>query len=156
MSIQYLAGSIRDKDARLDEIDAEITKLAKSIQYVEKLTAIPGLGERIISGILSEIGDLTRFDDVKGIQKYSGLGLVSESSGKHNGETHISHRGRKRLRYWLYIGAKSVVAHSRDESVSPVLHNEEGQSAQEDAIVDGNCVQTPESHIRDSNEGGGL
>ena len=69
MSIQYLAGSIRDKDARLDEINAEITKLAKSIQYVEKLTAIPGLGERIISGILSEIGDLIRFDSVKEIQK---------------------------------------------------------------------------------------
>ena len=114
MSIQYLAGSIRDKDARLDEIDAEITKLAKSIQYVEKLTAIPGLGERIISGILSEIGDLIRFDSVKEIQKYSGLGLVSESSGKHNGETHISHRGRKRLRYWLYMGARSVVAHSSE------------------------------------------
>ena len=114
MSIQYLVRSIRDKDTCLAEIDDEITKLAKSIQYVDKLQAIPGLGERIISGILSEIGDLTRFDDVKGIQKYSGLGLVSESSGKHNGETHISHRGRKRLRYWLYIGAKSVVAHSRE------------------------------------------
>lgn len=114
MSIQYLVRSIRDKDTCLAEIDDEITKLAKSIQYVDKLQAIPGLGERIISGILSEIGDLTRFDDVKGIQKYSGLGLVSESSGKHNGETHISHRGRKRLRYWLYMGARSVVAHSRE------------------------------------------
>ena len=114
MSIQYLVRSIRDKDTCLAEIDDEITKLAKSIQYVDKLQAISGLGERIISGILSEIGDLTRFDDVKGIQKYSGLGLVSESSGKHNGETHISHRGRKRLRYWLYMGARSVVAHSRE------------------------------------------
>ena len=112
MSIQYLVSSIRDKVTFLEKIDDEITKLAKSIKYAEKLEAIPGLGERTISGILSEIGDITRFDSVKEIQKYSGLGLVSESSGKHNGETHISHRGRKRLRYWLYTAAKNVVVHS--------------------------------------------
>ena len=36
------------------------------------------------------------------IQKLSGLSLVGCSSGKHKGETKISHRGRKRLRYWLF------------------------------------------------------
>lgn len=52
-----------------------------------------------------------RFDDVKEIQKLSGLGLVSCSSGKHKGEVKISHRRRKRLRYWLFQTAKSEVAH---------------------------------------------
>lgn len=46
--------------------------------------------------------DTSRFDDVKEIQKLSGMGLVSCSSGKHKGQTKISHRGRKRLRYWLF------------------------------------------------------
>lgn len=58
------------------------------------------------------MGDISRFDDVKEIQKISGLGLVACSSGKHKGETKNSHRGRKRLRYWLFQGAKSVVVHS--------------------------------------------
>ena len=32
---------------------------------------------------------------------------------QHKGETKISHRGRKRLRYWLFQGgAKSAVAHA--------------------------------------------
>ena len=53
----------------------------------------------ILSGILAEMGDISRFDDVKEIQKLSGLGLVACSSGKHKGETKISHRGRRRLRY---------------------------------------------------------
>ena len=47
----------------------------------------------ILSGILAEMGDISRFDDVKEIQKLSGLGLVACSSGKHKGETKISHRG---------------------------------------------------------------
>ena len=65
-------------------------------------------------GILAEMGDISRFDDVKEIQKLSGLGLVACSSGKHKGETKISHRGRKRLRYWLFQAAKSAVAHSEE------------------------------------------
>ncbi len=58
------------------------------------------------------MGDRSRFDDAAEIQKLSGLGLVACSSGKHKGETKISHRGRKRLRYWLFQAAKSAVAHS--------------------------------------------
>ena len=73
-----------------------------------------GLGERVLTGILAEIGDVSRFDDVKEIQKLSGLGLVACSSGKHKGETKISHRGRKRLRYWLFQAAKSAVVHSEE------------------------------------------
>ena len=51
---------------------------------------------------------------MKEIQKLSGLGLVACSSGKHKGETKISHRGRKRLRYWLFQAAKSAVSHAEE------------------------------------------
>ena len=64
--------------------------------------------------MMAEMGDISRFDDVKEIQKLSGLGLVTSSSGKHKGETKISHRGRKRLRYWLFQAAKSAVAHAEE------------------------------------------
>ena len=40
------------------------------------------------------------------------MGLVACSSGKHKGQTKISHRGRKRLRYWLFQAAKSAVSHA--------------------------------------------
>lgn len=82
------------------------------IPYAENILEISGIGENILSGILAEMGDISRFDDVKEIQKLSGLGLVACSSGKHKGETKISHRGRKKLRYWLFQAAKSAVAHS--------------------------------------------
>ena len=73
-----------------------------------------GIGENILAGVLAEMGDITRFDDAREIQKLSGLGLVACSSGKHKGETKISHRGRKRLRYWLFQAAKSAVAHGEE------------------------------------------
>lgn len=64
------------------------------------------------AGILAKIGDASRLDDVKEIQKLSGMGLAACSSGKHKGQTKISRRGRKRLRYWLFQAAKSAVSHA--------------------------------------------
>lgn len=86
--------------------------MCMEIPYTENILAISGIGENTLCGILAEMGDISRFDDVKEIQKLSGLGLVACSSGKHKGETKISHRGRKRLRYWLFQAAKSAVAHA--------------------------------------------
>ena len=57
---------------------------------------------------------MSRFDDAKEIQKLGGMSLVACSSGKHRGETRISHRGRKRLRYWLFQAARSAVAHTEE------------------------------------------
>ena len=84
----------------------------REIPYAENILAINGVGENILAGILAEMGDISRFDDVKEIQKLSGMGLVACSSGKHKGQTKISHRGRKRLRYWLFQAAKSAVSHA--------------------------------------------
>ena len=65
----------------------------------EKLLEIKGVGIRTVSGFLAEVGDISRFNNPKELQKLAGLALVENSSGKHKGETTISRRGRKRLRY---------------------------------------------------------
>ncbi len=96
---------------QLARTEDALSRRFRDIPHAEKVLDIPGIGDNILSGILAEMGDIERFDDVKEIQKMSGLGLVACSSGKHKGETKISHRGRKRLRYWLFQGAKSVVVH---------------------------------------------
>ena len=99
---------------KMDDIEARIQQKCREIPYAENILAINGIGETILSGILAEMGDIRRFEVAKEIQKISGLGLVACSSGKHKGETRISHRGRKRLRYWLFLAAKSAVAHAEE------------------------------------------
>ena len=99
---------------KLDKIEESLHQKCREIPYAENLLEIEGIGENILAGILAEMGDVSRFDDVKEIQKLSGLGLVACSSGKHKGETKISHRGRKRLRFWLFQAARSAVSHSEE------------------------------------------
>lgn len=114
MAVKWFVNRIIELDEQLSEIEKQLKEKCTKIPHTENVLEISGIGDSTISGILAEMGDISRFDDVKEIQKLSGMGLVSCSSGKHKGETKISHRGRKRLRYWLFQAAKSVVAHAEE------------------------------------------
>ena len=111
-AVKWFARQIVNLDAQLAEIESSLHRKCKEIPHAENILEIRGVGENILSGILAEMGDISRFDDVKEIQKLSGMSLVASSSGKHKGQTKISHRGRKRLRYWLFQAAKSAVSHA--------------------------------------------
>lgn len=113
-SVQWFAEKIVELDVKIAAVELQLIQKCREIPHAENILEISGVGERVLTGILAEIGDISRFDDVKEIQKLSGLGLVACSSGKHKGETKISYRGRKRLRYWLFQAAKSAVVHSEE------------------------------------------
>ena len=114
MAVQWDAQVIMELTAELELVETQLHAKCHEIPHAEKILGIRGVGENILAGILAEMGDISRFDDVKEIQKLSGLGLVACSSGKHKGQTKISHRGRKRLRYWLFQAAKSAVTHAEE------------------------------------------
>lgn len=114
LAVKWFVERILELDEQLSDIEEQLNEKCKEIPYATNILEISGVGEHILSGILAEMGDISRFDDVKEIQKLAGMGLVACSSGKHEGKTKISHRGRKRLRYWLFQAAKSAVAHAEE------------------------------------------
>ena len=113
-AVKWFVNRIIELNEQLSEIENQLNQKCMEIPHAKNILTISGIGDNTLSGILAEMGDISRFDDVKEIQKLSGLGLVACSSGKHTGETKISHRGRKRLRYWLFQAAKSAVAHAEE------------------------------------------
>ena len=99
---------------RMEELMHEIEEKLSEIPYIDKLMEISGIGIRTVSCFVAEVGDIRRFDNPKQLQKLAGYAIVSNDSGKHNGESHISHRGRKRLRYALYEAAISVIGKNEE------------------------------------------
>ena len=95
--------------SRLDELLVNIEEKLKEIPYVDKLMEIKGIGLVTVSGFIAEVGDIGHFDNPKQLQKLAGYAIVANDSGKHNGESRISYRGRKRLRYVLYEAAISLI-----------------------------------------------
>ena len=109
IEIRMLLEDYESRNNRLQEVMLLIKELVKQIPMAEKLMEIKGVGIKAVSGFLAEVGDITRFSSPKELQKLAGLALVENSSGKHKGQTTISRRGRKRLRYLLFEVAMSLV-----------------------------------------------
>lgn len=109
MELNNLLNDYEVYHARLEEILEKMTQQLSEIPYIDKLLEIKGIGLITVSGFIAETGDLRRFDNPKQLQKLAGYAIVDNSSGKHQGESRISYRGRKRLRYVLYEAAISVI-----------------------------------------------
>ena len=117
MGIKELCYLINEYDVyvkQIDEIKVEMESLLKEIPGAKEALKIKGMGFVTVAGILAEIGDISRFQDARQIQKYAGLSLVETSSGKHKGETTISKRGRKRLRMMLFRVMMPMVANNAE------------------------------------------
>ena len=110
LEFQILIDDYETKHKRLDEVMSLIEKLMEKIPEAKKLLGIKGIGMKTVSGFLAEVGDVRRFTDPKQLQKFAGLAIVDNESGKHKGKTTISRRGRKRLRYLLFEASLSLAA----------------------------------------------
>ena len=86
-AVRWFAEKIMEITRQMKEVEDMLHEKCMEIPCAENILEMPGIGERILSGILAEMGDIDRFDDVREIQKLSGMGLVACSSGKHKGET---------------------------------------------------------------------
>lgn len=81
-AVRWFAEKIMELDEELEKIENSLSEKCKEIPHAENVLEIPGIGGKILSGILAEMGDISRFDDVKELQKLSGLGrchVVPES-----------------------------------------------------------------------------
>src|SRR5690554_7430974 len=87
-----------------------VEELIYQIPGIKEVLKIKGIGLVTAAGFMAEVGDLSRFDHPKQIQKLAGLNIRENSSGKHKGKTTISKRGRRRLRALLFQGIMPVVA----------------------------------------------
>lgn len=100
--------------SQLETVNRVLEETILKVEYVEKLQNIKGIGTVTIAGFIAEVGDIRRFKSPKQIQKYAGLELVENSSGKHKGRTRISKRGRRKLRKILYQVMIPLLARNKE------------------------------------------
>lgn len=64
------------RNTRLEKVIVLIEELVRKIPMAEKLLEIKGVGIKTVSGFLAEVGDISRFNNPKELQKLAGLALV--------------------------------------------------------------------------------
>lgn len=109
LEINMLIQDLEYKERQLEEIVQQMEDLCNEIPEIKEIAKIKGVGFLTAVSFVAEIGDIRRFNSPKQIQKYAGLALKENSSGKHKGITRISKRGRRRLRTLLFRVAIPLV-----------------------------------------------
>ncbi len=117
MAVKELKYLLREYEMHMDqlkEIKAEMEELLKQVPGAKEVLDIKGIGIISVTSIIAEIGDISRFEDARQIQKNAGLSLIESSSGKHKGRTTISKRYRKRLRTVLFRVILPMVSNNQE------------------------------------------
>ena len=107
LELQHTIRLIRELDAEIHEIEAEIEAMMDEIR--SPIMTIPGIGCRMGAMILTEVGDLSRFDSPDKLLAYAGMSPSTYQSGQlKNCYPHMEKRGSRYLRYALFNATKYV------------------------------------------------
>ncbi len=64
-AVKWFVEKIMELDEQLSDIENQLKQKCLQIPHAENILEISGIGENILSGILAEMGDISRFDDAK-------------------------------------------------------------------------------------------
>lgn len=103
-SLRSMLSVIRGFQLQLAELEKTIFELSETIAEVRLLESIPGVGRKLATSIIAEIGDAMQFQHPKQLVAYAGLDPSVFSSGKFTAtQNRITKRGSKRLRRAVYL-----------------------------------------------------
>ena len=108
-----LCHEIRAIEARIRQVEWQLTALSRQLPIVERLQTIPGIGLLSATALLAFLGDIRRFPSARHLASYLGLTPREYSSGLRRHLGRISKRGDGYLRTLLIHGARSVLLHAR-------------------------------------------
>ncbi len=113
MQLRMILSSMALVDEQIKEVKTQIEKTSQNFKEIEYLSSIKGVSNYLASVILSEIGDINRFERKEQLTAFAGLDASVKESGQYRRKqgNHISKRGSKYLRRQLYYAAKTAIIH---------------------------------------------
>jgi transposase len=112
LEIEHLNAMIENQDQFITSVEDQMESHLEQIPYSVSLLSIKGFGVVTVAGLIGEVGDFKKFDTHSEMMKLAGFDLFEVSSGQHQGQRHISKRGRALMRKLLFFAAiNSVKTH---------------------------------------------
>lgn len=119
LSVDMYINMLLQYKEHLSKLEAEIDTLAKDIEEYNIIQSIPGIGEKIAATIISEIGEIDRFDNPKQLVAFAGIDPEVFESGKFKATlVRITKRGSSRLRHALFMAVRSGIRDSRKKKTT--------------------------------------
>jgi transposase len=110
--VGFLIDDWRQVLARLSDVEQRMVGVLDVLGLTGLVTSIPGLSAVGAAVILAETGDLTRFASARSVVKHAGLNPAENTSATLRGQTHLSRRGRPRLRLAAWRAVWGALPHN--------------------------------------------
>ncbi len=107
--IDRLMDHLKELDAQVDEMQAQVVAWHRASATSVKLQKIPGIGPITASALVASLGDAKNFDSGRQVAAWLGLVPRQHSSGGKNMLLGMSKRGDTYLRTLLIHGARAVI-----------------------------------------------
>ncbi len=118
INLKILISLILQYQEYLAMLEQTIDALATEIEEYDLIQSIPGIGPKIAATILSEIGEVDRFDHPKKLVAFAGIDPSVFASGKFTATwNRITKRGSRQLRYALVMAVQCGLIRSRNTRI---------------------------------------
>ena len=132
VEIETLASIINEliyKETQINDYLNEMKLLAQQLPLYHQLQTIPGIAENIAVRLVSELGDLSRFDNKRQLVAYAGIDPRVYQSGQMTGDhLNITKKGNKHLRTLLYLAVSGNIRSTKDNSISEFYYKKRQQT----------------------------
>ena len=119
LSLEMYINMLLEYKKHLSKLEDEIDALAKGIEECRIIQSVPGIGEKIAATIISEIGEIDRFNHPKKLVAFAGIDPSIFESGTFKGTLNrITKRGSSRLRHALYMAVKCAIRDCRKKKTT--------------------------------------
>ena len=96
-------------DARIEDLDRQVTLVAQEDEQIQRLMSIPGVGPLGATALIAAVGDVNTFRNGREMAAWIGLVPRQHSTGGKDRLLGISKRGDVYLRQLLIHGARSAL-----------------------------------------------
>ena len=103
---------LQNKIERLKKSISELARKQESVKEdIEIITSINGIAENTAVGILTELGDVNKFEKAKNVPAFWGINPTIKQSGDKMYTVGMSKDGSRNARAILYMAARNVIMH---------------------------------------------
>lgn len=118
ISLEMYIKMVLQYQEHLAQLESKIDALAGELEEYKIIQSIPGIGEKIAATIISETGEINRFNHPKKLVAFAGIDPSVHSSGKFTATINrITKRGSSRLRHALYMAVLCGIRGSRNKKL---------------------------------------
>ena len=118
LAVESTVDCLKEVMKATNNIIAEMGEIARELPEFKEIIKMPGIGEKLASRLIAEIGDPKRFKNAGSIIAYAGIDSPAYQSGNKNVKgIRISKRGNKYLRqvgYEIMMSIKKLKGKTRE------------------------------------------